>query len=74
MTEKDTLELRTELRTELKRYMNELASLAARFDGVDHAAARDINNARSNLFAAWSKIRSAPPELDYVGKPFEVTR
>lgn len=57
----DSVEFRAELRQELRDFHKQLADLARKLETVDHDAARDVNNARSALFAAWSKLREAPP-------------
>ena len=56
----DSIETRAALRKELKAKMNELAVFAASLDTICHGAAKDVNNARSSLFAAWSKLRAEP--------------
>lgn len=56
----DSIETRKELRQEIRALRDLLSAFAAKLDTVDHAAARDVNNARSDLFAAWSKLREAP--------------
>lgn len=57
----DTPETRAALRLEIRILRDNLARLAESLATVDHDAARDANEARSSLFAAWSKLRQAPP-------------
>lgn len=49
----------TAAKLEARRLRDELSTLAASLDHLDHAIARDLNDARSCLFAAWSKLRAA---------------
>lgn len=48
------------LREEIKGLRDQLAELTGKLDTVDHDAARDVQTARSNLFAAWSKLKVWP--------------
>jgi hypothetical protein len=64
MSVRDSIETREELRGELRRFYADLATFASKLDTVDHQAARDVNDARSKLFAAWSKLRVAPPKME----------
>ena len=57
----DTPEYREEIRRAIRRQRDALSALTTMLETVDHEAARDVETARSALFAAWSKIRRAPP-------------
>lgn len=57
----DSVEYRAELRREIREMRAMLCEFAGKLDTVDHEAAGDIHRATSALFAAWSKLRQAPP-------------
>jgi len=58
----DTDEAREEIRRVIRRQRDQLSALAHMLEGIDHEAARDVETARSALFAAWSKVRKPSPE------------
>ena len=60
----DSDALRAALRADIRAMRDKLATLATQLETVDHDAARDVNEARSSLFAAWSKIRVPAPRDD----------
>ena len=56
----DTASNRMLIRQEIRALRDRMAKLCFHLDAIDHGAARDLNTARSAMFAAWSKLREAP--------------
>ena len=52
-----------EAKEAIRAQYDALAALAANLGHLDHDIARDLNTARSSLFAAWSKARRAEEGL-----------
>lgn len=59
---KDTVATRAFVRAQLANLRDQLATIAHELDTVDHDAARALNEAREDVFAAWSILREAPLE------------
>jgi hypothetical protein len=57
---RDTVENRATVRARLQKIREELGSIAAELDHVDHDAARELHKARDAMHAAWSILRNAP--------------